>query len=355
MNSLVDDLMDFIGRFVVMSDDQRLIVALWVIHTHCLDAFEQTPYLAVTSPEKQCGKSRLIEVLEVLVVQPWVSILPSEAVLYRRIEQVEPTLLFDEIDTIFSPKTADKYEGHRALLNAGHRRGAKVPRCIGTSQEIAEFRVFCPKVLAGIGVLPDTIADRSIPIRLERKKRAEKVERFLIREVTPTADALKDGMRAYAEDHTEGLDGNYPEMPEVLSDRMQEGTECLVAIADTLGYGRDARDALVALLTEERLDHHETMRIRLLRDLYEMFETLDGARGAPTENILDYLVHVKKESPWRNYYGRRLDAPDLAALLKHFGVKPDVIRVDSETTKRGYRRKDLQDVWDRYLTPEDGQ
>jgi hypothetical protein len=55
VNSLVDDLMDFIGRFVVMSDDQRLIVALWVIHTHCLDAFEQTPYLAVTSPEKSAA------------------------------------------------------------------------------------------------------------------------------------------------------------------------------------------------------------------------------------------------------------------------------------------------------------
>jgi hypothetical protein len=137
-------------------------------------------------------------------------VLPSEAVAYRHIEFQQPTLLLDEVDTIFSPKTAERHEGLRALLNAGHRRGAKVPRCIGVSEQIAEFSVFCPKVLAGIGALPDTIADRSIPMRLARKKKDDHLERFQVRKVKDDADALKERIAEFAAAHFDELDGNYP-------------------------------------------------------------------------------------------------------------------------------------------------
>src|SRR5947207_1738030 len=173
---LIYDLMRFVRRYVVMTADQLLVVALWIVHAHCIEAVEQTPYLAVTSPEKQCGKTRFLETLEVVVPRPWKAVIPSEAVLYRRIDQHTPTLLLDEVDTIFNPRTADRYEAHRAILNAGHRRGDRVPRCVGASMKVVEFEAFCAKVLAGIGTLPDTVADRSIPIRLERRKRDEPVE-----------------------------------------------------------------------------------------------------------------------------------------------------------------------------------
>ncbi len=93
---LVFELMAFVRTYVVMTRAQLLIVALWIIHTFCIEAFEQTPYLSVTSPEKQCGKTRFLETLEVLVARPWLAILPSEAVLYRTIDQRVPTLLLDE-------------------------------------------------------------------------------------------------------------------------------------------------------------------------------------------------------------------------------------------------------------------
>src|SRR4051794_26175807 len=84
-SELVLDLMTFIRTYVVMSPAQILVTALWVIHTHCFEHAEQTPYLSVTSPERRCGKSRLLEVLALLVHKPWNTIIPSEAVLYRRI------------------------------------------------------------------------------------------------------------------------------------------------------------------------------------------------------------------------------------------------------------------------------
>ncbi len=75
---------------------------------------------------------------------------------------------------------SDKYEEVRAIINAGHRRGAKVPRTVstGNKHEVKMFPVFGPRALAGIGKLPDTVADRSIPVRMLKKKRSEKVEKF---------------------------------------------------------------------------------------------------------------------------------------------------------------------------------
>ena len=84
---LVHDLTEFIAQYVVMTRAQLLVVALWAIHTHCLDSAEQTPYLTVTSPEKQCGKTRLQEVLEHVVARPWRVLTPSEAVLYAAISK----------------------------------------------------------------------------------------------------------------------------------------------------------------------------------------------------------------------------------------------------------------------------
>src|SRR6266536_2879762 len=119
-----------IARYLVLSPEQRTVVALWIIHTHAVQHFEQTPYLSVTSPEKQCGKSRLLEVLELLVARPWMVVAPSEAVLYRHIDATTPTLLLDEVDTIFNPRMQDRYEPHRTLLNSGHRRAIRVPRMV---------------------------------------------------------------------------------------------------------------------------------------------------------------------------------------------------------------------------------
>jgi hypothetical protein len=355
---LVEDVAAFIRRYVVLSDSQLVVVALWTIHTHAIEASEQTPYLAITSPEKQCGKTRLLETLELVCARPWVTLVPSEAVLFRHIHQKRPTLLLDEVDTIFNPRSADRYEGHRALLNAGHRRGTRVPRCVGTSGKIAEFEVFCAKALAGIGTLPETIADRSIPIRLSRRKRDEEIAQFKRRTAASEAEVVRQRIEAWTSgDGTlERLRDARPSLPDELSDRMQDGCEGLIAIADAAGQGAAARDALVELLTGERVDDQETMRIRLLRDTKAIFAAKGMPKGISTNELIDALVE-HDESPWSNYYGRRLGPRDLAALLKHYGVSSTTIRkpartlADRERKKpfKGYKRDDLHDPWVRYL------
>lgn len=351
MDPLVRDLCAYVRKYIVATDEEILVIALWVLHTYVYDSYPQTPYLAVTSPDKGCAKTRVLEVIELVVRRPWRTVVPSEAVLYRHIHVTKPTLLLDETDTIFNPRMQDRYEGHRAILNSGNRQGSSVPRCVGTSNNIMEFEVFCPKALAGIGTLPDTVSDRAIPIRMKRKRKSESVARFLMRTAKPEGDGLRERIEAWVVDLE--LDDT-PEVPDAISDRMQEGCEALVAVADDRGCGEAARAALVTLLTGERLDSTELMRHRLLRDLRALWlraEAADGkqVRGVSTEAILKALHNKVPDGKWTSYYGRHLTAGDLADLLRPYGVGP---RVLAGGQKRGYRRDDLHDLWDRYL-PED--
>jgi len=71
----------------------------------------------------------------------------------------------------------------------------------------ADFSVFCAKVLAGIGTLPTTIADRAVPIVLARKKPSEAVTRFRRREVAPDFVLVRDGLAAWAAHAVDALRG----------------------------------------------------------------------------------------------------------------------------------------------------
>ena len=343
---LVDDVSEFIGRYVVLDDDERLVVALWVIHTYIFEAFPQTPYLAINSPERECGKTRLVEVLEQICCRAWKVISPSESVVYRKITTDKPTILIDEVDVMFSSKDS-KFEPIVALLNAGNRAGTTVPRVLNPqSNELMEWKVFCPKVLAGIGTLPEATASRSIPIRLERKTREQIVERFRLRHVEGPATALRDQIQATLEEVQ--LDDE-PDLPEALSDRQQDSAEPLLAIADALGCGDAARAALVGLFAGERADVVESDALKLLRDLRTIFGEHPDRKALFTEWIITYLEQLD-DSPWKSWFGRGVNANDIADLLRPYKVTSKQVKIDG-TGKKGYSRDDLWPVWERYLPP----
>ncbi len=145
----------FLNQYIVFPhEEQSLVIALWIVHTWVVKAFDVTPYLSVASPVKRCGKSTLLDCLNLFCRASWQAVSPTSAVLYRKIEQDCPTLFLDEVDTIFTASKADEgKEELRAVLNAGFHRGAKVPRCVGPTHQLVEFGVFCPKAIAGIGKL----------------------------------------------------------------------------------------------------------------------------------------------------------------------------------------------------------
>jgi hypothetical protein len=229
---LLNGVRAFIRRFVVLDDVQADAVTLWTAHTHVFDAFGCTPYLAISSPEKRSGKTRLLEVLELLVREPLPTANISDAALFRVIDARQPTLLVDEVDAVFGKKS--QREELRGIINAGYRRGATTHRMGGANNTTLQtFSVYCPKAFAGIGdCLPDTITDRAIPIRLRRRTRDASVERFRLREVQPEGHALRDQLAAWLEPHFDHLADSRPQLPDEIDDRAQDVWEPLLAIAE---------------------------------------------------------------------------------------------------------------------------
>ena len=103
---LLDSVAVFVRSYVVLSEAQLTTVVLWNLHCHAFDASDYTPYLFVTSAERESGKSRLKEVCELLVPKPISTMNVSTAALFRLAgENPPPTFLIDELDQIFAPKS----------------------------------------------------------------------------------------------------------------------------------------------------------------------------------------------------------------------------------------------------------
>jgi len=366
LSALLDSICAFLRRYVVFQmPEQSRAIALWVAHCWALDAFDYTPYLHIGSPEKQCGKTRLLDCLELLTPKPWRVILASEAVLFRKIERDRPTLLLDELDGVFSNGKDDRKEALRSLLNAGFEAKATIPRCIGQGATLAEqdFRVFCAKALAGIGKLPDTIRDRSVPIQLVRRARDEQVNRFRKRDTEPEAAAIRSGLEVWSKlpGIVEALREARPALPDALSDRQQDICEPLLTIADMAGgdWPTQARSDLVALCGQCQ-DETESLGVKLLSDIRKAFNN-EQANKFSTQRLLEVLVAQETDSPWAVWWERDLKdgnangpAQKLARMLKPYKIIARVIRLPDDGTARGYRADDFQEAWKRYL-PENAQ
>jgi hypothetical protein len=355
--ALLEGLAAFVRRYVVLSDEQAAIIALWVVHTHAFDAADATPYLNVFSAEKRSGKTRLLEVLSLLAARSWLTGRVTAAVLVRKVAAETPALLLDESDAAF--KGDREYaEALRGILNAGFRRGGVASLCVQRGREIgyADFPVYCPKAIAGIGKLPDTVADRSVPIELRRRRPGEGVARFRIRKAEREGLFLRDAAAAWAEANIERVSSAEPGLPDELDDRAQDIIEPLLAIADEVGakWPERAREAAVKLLSGEEREEADSLGVRLLRDVRMVFEE-ERAERLPTSATLEKL-HELEEAPWGSLRGEPLDARGLARLLKPYGVKPKKLRErDSEGTFRGYERTSFEDAWARYVpeTPDE--
>jgi hypothetical protein len=342
---LLEDVRTFIRRFVVLDDHQADAVTLWIAHTFVFFAFGCTPYLAITSAEKRSGKTRLLEVLELLVRLALQTANISDAALFRVVADRDPTLLFDEVDAIWKSREREELRG---LLNAGYRHGAVAHRIGGPSNRTLEtFPVYCPKAFAGIGdCLPDTIVDRSIPIRLKRRTRSEPVERFRLRDVEPEGHALRDRLADWLEPQQDHIAALRPELPNELDDRAQDSWEPLLAIAELASWGERAREAAIALSAGvERED--DSITVALLRDIHTHFAD-NGHDGVKTSDLLDYL-HGLEESPWGEWYGKPLSAHGLSRLLKPYRIKTMTVYVGNGESARGYKAAQFADAFARVL------
>jgi hypothetical protein len=345
---LLSDIERFIRCYLVLPAAAYLTLALWALATHAVHAFDCFPYVSVLSAVKRCGKTRLAEVLETLVREPWRGTAPSPASLYRMLESA-PTLLLDENEPLNGKNKSEATQILIAALNAGHRKGATIPRCDGPRQEVRHFKVYGPKLLAGIGKLPDTLTDRSIRIQMQRRSKDQKVARFRQARAKAEAQPIHDAAVRFVKAHSDEIQNAYAASLEkdleFLNDRDADVWTplfvlCSVAAPERLAELEKCARTLSAAKADDDLD--DSLSLTLLRDIQTVWPA--GEEKCAT-SVLLALLNVLEDSAWIEH---PLTARKLAEILKPFEVAPRGVRTGQKTPK-GYLYTDLKDAFGRYL------
>ena len=107
--ALLSEIRDVIRQYLVLPSGGAEVLALWAIHTHIFECFGHSPRLAITSPEKGCGKTTTLDVLAELVARPLCTSNATVSAVFRIVEMAKPTLLIDEADTFL--KENDELRG----------------------------------------------------------------------------------------------------------------------------------------------------------------------------------------------------------------------------------------------------
>lgn len=337
---LLDELSSTIRCSLVVPEEAASAISLWAVYTHAHDLFQISPRLSFTSPEKRCGKTTALAVLQRLVAKPLVASNITAAAVFRTVEAEHPTLLIDEADTFLR-----KNDELRGILNSGHNRStAGVIRTVGDAHEPKRFDTWTPVAIAMIGRLPDTLADRSIEILMRRKKQGEHVARFRLDRTGALEELHRKIIRWVRDNETTIGDWDGP-VPNRLHDRAADNWRPLFAIADVVGgaWPEQARQAALALTPTE----DASPGVKLLEDIRDIFDEVGDDRLL-TQELLERL-HAKEHRPWAEYkMGKPLSATQLANLLRPYAVSPNTIR-SHEAVAKGYTRASFEDAFARYL------
>lgn len=345
---LLDSCQEWVRRFVVLSAQQAIILACWILHTWTIHSSSATPYIHVTSAELGSGKTILLVTLKALVREPCLTDNMSPAALARIVSTVRPTLLIDELDAVLQ---ADKERAQdlRGILNGGYELHGAYTRCVGKDFKVEHFSTFCPKVLCGIGELWPTVASRSIRIEIKRKLPTEHVEPFRTKRVQVAAEPLRAGLETWAANADEALQ-NLQEPADIpgLTDRQADIVEPLLRISALAGerYLQSLTDALRLVLTPRSgEDHGQSIGVLLLGDIRTVFDE-EGTDKLPSVHLAERLCSIEGR-PWAEWtHGRGMTPNLLARQLCRYGIVPGTIRKGNATIK-GYRRGDFEDSWDR--------
>lgn len=335
----------FIRRFCILPDAAYLPLAIWAVTTHVADAFDTFPYIALLSPAKRCGKTRVLEVLELLCAGAWRGTSPTSAALYRMMAD-SPTLLLDEVEALRGKNVSEMQQAILSVLNAGHRKGATVPRCDGPKNELKHFPVFGPKAFAAIGGLPDTLADRCVCLTMQRKTQSQVVDRFLSKIANADAEPLHVRLVAWAGNQKGIIETTYIQMGDLgfLTDRdadlwMPLFAVCAIGAPERISELKTC--ALVLTGAKAADDLEDSLPLKLLADLHSIWPT--GESKAFTASLLESLKNIA-DSPWAEF---DLSARKLSRHLRHFEVTPRQVRI-GELTAKGYLWTELEAAHARY-------
>lgn len=342
---VLDEIRADFRRYVVAPEERLDTLALWTLGTFCYDAFSVFPKLFLSSPERRCGKTVTLEVLEANCCLALMSSSITASAVFRAVNAWRPTLLVDEADRL--PKDNEELIG---IINAGHRkRTAAVIRNVKVRDDFVprRFSVWSPMALAAIGRMADTIMDRSVVIHLRRKAPGERAEKTPLDLFERTQERRRRCLR-WAIDTLPLLRAAHVQIPPHGNDRAVDNWTPLFAIAALVGGPWPQRvSAAFAKLTAE--EQEDALGPMLLSDIRQVFED-KRVDKIPSKDLVEALVAME-DRPWPEWRrGRPMTQNSLSRLLDPYRINPGTIRSDRHTPK-GYRLTQFRDAFERYLTP----
>jgi len=365
-HELLRKLERFFARFIVFRDARLpLLLAAWTIGTYSHRVFRVYPYLALRSPTKRCGKTRVLDLLSLVAFNASPKTLnPTEAQLFRGPSKNAGTLLLDEVEQLRGDK--ETFQGLQQVLNSGFEKGGVVTRLERTKEghfKDVSFPTYCPRALAGISRMAETLEDRSLIIFMARKLRTERVERFSPGRLEGEAQDLRDACYTWALTHAADLAEVYeadafPGLNE-LDDRARDLWEPLLSItlladaeAQEIGWPADFAKTLTALALDlcGVRDEGDTTTARLVEALEAIVEEEQRESFTPTELLK--FIKAREGFDWLR------STRALAGLLNPLGLMAQHDKIPVEGRRKTVRHYHLgggllADLWRRYGSPEE--
>jgi len=325
---------------IVLPPGAAVELALWEAHVHAFGAFLHTPRLNLSSPEPECGKTTTLDLLATMAPRALRTENITAPVLFRLVDQHQPTLFLDEVDT-YLPRA----EELRGLLNAGHKQGACAYRCEGDGNAVRAFKAFAPAVLSGIGTLPETLHDRSIRVLLLPADPKQISARFDSRH-HEIEDVLCRKLARWAQDNFAALRACDPVMPATAYNRVADNWRPLFAIAEVAGgdWPRLLLEAYTQLNRQRTLPNHQFST--LLANICRIFtragttrisskQLAEALRALPDHQLLSPPSTINQQAP--------LTPALLARRLHRFGINPRTMRIGGRCVK-GYHLSDFTEA-----------
>jgi len=348
---LANELVSTFRKYNILPEHGYEAAALWVMQTYVYNSFRILAKLLVWSPEKRCGKTTMLEVLESCVNSGHMISNTTGPALFRLIEaQDAVTLILDEADRYIRSN-----EDLVSIINSGHsRRSASVIRTEQRDGRLSPviFSTWAPQVIGMIGKPDGTIIDRSISLGLQRSPNALATPKVPIDLFEQNSD-LRRKLKRWGEDHSESLRAITPDIPEVSNTRAMDNWGPLLSIADELDgdWSLNAREAMLALEGDET-HSEESQGVMLLQDIQKAFDGA-GRDRMHTSDLIESLA-ANEERPWADFSrGKPISPRALSDQLKLFQVRSSQIKIGGKN-RNGYVQADFENAFKSYL-PEPGE
>jgi putative DNA primase/helicase len=351
------DLARYFADYMVLDPRSIFAMAVWVQAAHFIGEgddkgpWDQFPILVVTSPEKRCGKSTLLDLLLHVTPRAEQFVNPTEASITRRIEKTRPTIIMDEAQSM-KRRGSEMSIKFGEMLCASVRRDVGTSKCVGDNNEPAAFSIYSPKVFAQIGEPDGVLADRCLPIRLERKG-DERRTRFRLREAKERGHAIRDRLHQWKTANAEKIEHFYGAVEPlgIANDRLADMMTSLQAVVKVAGGLALLEEYAKTLDEKDRQAEMNSDGVRLLMAIREVFGSKadDPMAFIQTHKLIDRLCQ-REEEPWREFNrGRPITPERLASTLKDYKIHSSRTTIIPQQT--GYYAGTFHEAWARYLPP----